>query len=152
MDQATACGTYEKPEILERGTLAGLTASSTLYAGAQVLKLSAGFAASVVGPPTPSPGPGDIPLPGPDGGPGIPDIPDTPGEPDGAPGSLTAVGGDGGGSPGGGGAGEPRGGGSSGGELPFTGYAAMMVAGVGALLAATGGRLRRALRRDDPTD
>jgi hypothetical protein len=60
----------------------------------------------------------------------------------------TGGGSPGGGNAGGGGAGAGHGGGGHGGsELPFTGFAAALVAAVGSGLAATGVAVRRALRR-----
>jgi hypothetical protein len=169
---------YAKPEIQDHGSLSDVTESTTLYVVGQAVRLSVGFAGSILVPPDNPPGPG----PGPDGGPGpgpgppdIPDVPDVPDIPDGPDGPDSPPDGPSGGNGGNGGNGdggvttivdqEPAGGGSgdggSGGAgggaggsggLPFTGYAVVLVAGIGAALASVGARARRAAGRSDPRD
>jgi hypothetical protein len=145
---------YCPPAIADYGDLTQVTASIHLLlgqAGAPDLSFSS---------PTTTPGPGggggptftepnaggdpgggqDID-PGGDGDPGVE-------QPRGEGGDVGGEGDSGGsGSGGGGSGGGSAGGGSGGGELPFTGFEAGLAAGIGALLAGAGTKLRRVVRR-----
>ena len=140
---------YEKPTVEDYGTLRELTAMA--FPG-----LPAGMAtiSSPTGPPGgppggPPPGGGDTPGLIPSGGGDLPgDTPDN-----GLSGGEQASGGGGGGVAGaeaGGGSGGTASTGGGDAALPFTGFAAAMVATVGAGMAATGAALRRVLRRNKP--
>jgi hypothetical protein len=138
---------YEKPSVADHGTLRELTAVT--FPG-----LPIGMA-TVSSPIVPGPhsGGGDTPTPfSPAGGPPGPTpsvvTPDSGllgGEHDSGGGGDVSSGGGGGGV-----AGAESAGGSAGdtaASLPFTGFAAAMVAALGAGMAASGAALRRALRR-----
>jgi hypothetical protein len=148
---------YESPRVTDYGTLAELTADAMMLApfGTGTDAVS-GIVPPLVPPETP-----DVPG-GPGGGGGgvqgafeVPDAgaigeaaPELGGPGESVPAGTEAEGGGGGGGAGGGGGGggpvETGGGAPS---LPFTGFAAAGVAGVGTLLAGAGAALRRALRR-----
>ena len=156
--------TYERPEIVDHGTLVDLTQSFALDYGMAVAKLVTIAAVSVpFGIQPPGPGPADVDLPVPVPG----DVLPTDGAPDGG-----GVLGDGGASPQPGqdgpqapgrevGPGEPRGGsppgagetrntadsGVGGGRLAFTGSWPLVTAAFGAMLASSGMAIRTRLRR-----
>jgi hypothetical protein len=154
MDAAiTSQQRYERPSVSDYGTLVELTADPMLL-GVGV----AGISAPLVPPETPG-GPG-----GPGGGGGggdvagsfqVPEVvreggaigeaaPGQGGPGESVPAGAEAQGGGGGGEGGGGGPVETGGGAGS---LPFTGFAAAGVAGIGAVLGGVGAALRRVVKR-----
>jgi hypothetical protein len=156
MDAAiTSQHRYEHPSVSDYGTLGELTADAGMLLGVGL----AGLSAPLKPPDTPG-GPGG---PGGSGGGGavagsfqVPDVgPEggavgeaAPGQ--GAPGESVPAGaeaqGGGGGGAGSGGGGPVETGGGAG-SLPFTGFAAAGVAGLGALVGGAGAALRRAAQR-----
>lgn len=154
---------YSRPEIQDYGSLAELTADFDLTVAGSVLKVVT--MAAVSAPLTGGGGGGAAPAPpdgagvlagGGDGLSGGPDVPTDGGGvlPDRADGDTLgdrAVGGEGtgGGAPGGSDGGTSSGadGGGAGGRLPFTGYAAMAVAALGAAFTTAGVAARATLRR-----
>jgi hypothetical protein len=155
---------YSRPEIVDYGHLQALTASQSVVYGVKALGLAASFAGSVVGtippdnPTTPSDGPGSATsVANPPGGGAPPSGPETAGNsPSGSVSETLGSGsspdeagspGGGSGSGGGGDAGGSGGGSGGGGTLPFTGFAVIVSAMIGATLVSTGELIRRAARR-----
>jgi hypothetical protein len=145
---------YERPSVSDYGTLVELTADAGMLLGVGL----AGLSAPLTPPDTPG-GPG-----GPGGGGGGGEVagsfqvPDAGGEGgaigeaapgQGAPGESVPAGAEaqGGAGGGGGGGGGPVETGGGAGSLPFTGFAAAGVAGLGALVGGAGAALRRAAKR-----
>ena len=146
--------TYTPPGISSYGRVGEVTLSDEVLFG---VKLAAAFVASVVGqpgnapggqeavnqpPPGPGPGPTDVGGPGTSGGPPSGGVADTTPVSTGGGGSE-GVSGSGGAGGGGGEGGEAAATGSAGGkELPFTGMAVALTAGVGVALVGAGARIR----------
>jgi hypothetical protein len=147
---------YERPRVSDYGTLAELTADAGMLLGVGL----AGLSAPLNPPETPG-GPGgpgggggegavagsfQVPPVGGEGG-GVGEA--APGQ--GGPGESVPAGAESQGGAGGGGGGEGGGGpvetGGGAGSLPFTGFAAAGVAGIGALLGGAGAALRRVVKR-----
>jgi hypothetical protein len=145
---------YTAPTVTYKGTVADITQSHHLALGAKAVTFAVAFAAST-GTQVVAPGGSEtITVPG-SSQPGATPGTVTPGTTVTSPGQVTDIvqnpGGGTGGVTGsaGGSPSAATGAGGSGKELPFTGFAVVGVAGVGAALASAGTVLRRIARRGD---
>lgn len=153
--EAPVAREYEPPTVTHHGRVGEVTLSQSMVFG---LGLAQALATSLVGqnpPPAETVAEGPVGQQGPAGAPGAPGPDGVPGS-DGLPGSDGAdtpdgdlvvenVSAEGGSAPGGAGGGDASDGGGplSGKQLPFTGAAVALVAGVGVAFLSAGDRLRR---------
>jgi hypothetical protein len=146
---------YEAPTITYHGDVATLTQSELLHLGASGVRFAATFANSIVVPQSPGEGATTTTVvPDGGGGAGGPVVPQdvSPGGPSDVTDTVGGGNAPAGGAPSGGGASPGGGSGAApaaagGGNLPFTGFAVMFVAGAGAAVGSAGMALRRFARR-----